>query len=52
MAGDEVAHASQIKSWQTQVEMEEERMERMASRLRTELEEKNKELKVNLKTPS
>ena len=50
MAAAEVAHASQIKGWQTQVEMEEERTERIANRLRTALEEKNQELKV--KTPS
>ena len=50
MAAAEVAHASQLKGWQTQVEMEEERAERIANRLRTELEDKNQELKV--KTPS
>ncbi len=52
IAANEEAHAKQIKSWQTQVEMEEERAERMASCLRTDLEEKDQELKVNLKPPS
>ncbi len=52
MASDELSHAKQIKSWQTQMEAEEERAERMAGCLRTELEDKTQKLKVNLKTPS
>ena len=51
MATNELVHAKHIKSWQSQVEMEEERAERMASHLRAELEEKTQEMKVNLKTP-
>ncbi|DBA89691.1 TPA: hypothetical protein ACH3X2_004582 [Trebouxia sp. C0005] len=45
MAANEQGHASQIKSWQTRLEAEEELTERMASRLRTDLEEKNQQLK-------
>lgn len=52
MAANEQGHASQIKSWQTRLEAEEELTERMASRLRTDLEEKNQQLKVTLGTHS
>jgi len=51
MTANEQVHASQIKSWQTRVEVEEERTERIASSLRIDLEDKKKELKVNCKPP-